>query len=180
MIVAHVEAMDDWSRIHAADCSLHLDARVQPLDEATIEPLLAKAPFTIRAEGAVRELSTQLTELPRALVEDVLTLAERFAGIMSVGDVRIRVEGITGNACTKVHADFTDVRLITTYAGPGTDYAPAGDAGCCLERVPTGWVGLFKGNSYATGHTPCLHRSPPVAETGERRLVLVIDTPFKS
>ena len=90
--------------------------------------------------------------------------------------MRVRLEGVIGNACWKVHADYTDPRLITTDAGPGTDYAPHGEGDCCLERVPTGAIGLFKGRKFAPDHLPCFHRSPPIIDTGERRLMLVIDT----
>ncbi|MBL0966233.1 MAG: DUF1826 domain-containing protein, partial [Blastomonas sp.] len=34
-----------------------------------------------------------------------------------------------------------------------------------------------KGHVFGEGPSPCLHRSPPIEDSGERRLVLVIDTP---
>ena len=40
-------------------------------------------------------------------------------------------------------------------------------------------VALFKGHEFGAGHKPCLHRSPPIEDSGERRLVLVIDTPAR-
>lgn len=179
MATAFADIRDDWSRIHDSGCSLVLDERCQPLNAATIAQLLARAPFTTRSKGPVAIIAEALAELPAPLVADVVALAERFANLMDSNDVRVRVEGVTGNACTRMHADYTDVRLITTYAGPGTDYIE-GDDTCCPRRVPQGWVGLFKGHAYGGGHAPCMHRSPPVADTGERRLVLVIDTPARA
>lgn len=179
MATAFADIRDDWARIHDRDCPLVLAERRQPLDAATIAPLLARAPFTTRSEGPLASIADGLAELPELLVADVIALADRFARAMNVDDVRVRVEGVTGNACTRMHADYTDVRLITTYAGPGTDYVEGNDS-CCPKRVPQGWVGLFKGHTYGGGHEPCLHRSPPVAETDERRLVLVIDTPSRN
>ncbi len=173
-----LDVRDDWARIHDVDHPLVLDERRQPLDVATIAQLIARAPFTTRSEGPVATIADDLADLPAPLVADVAALARRFADLMGVDDVRVRVEGVTGNACTRMHADYTDVRLITTYAGPGTDYVE-GDDTCCPKRVPQGWVGLFKGNLYGRGHAPCQHRSPAVANTGERRLVLVIDTPSR-
>ncbi|MFN3592920.1 MAG: DUF1826 domain-containing protein, partial [Thermaurantiacus sp.] len=121
-----------------------------------------------------------LGEAPDALREMVSAHARRFADLMGAELVSVRIEGITSNACTRVHADFTDVRLIRTLAGPGTDHAPDGDPQAPLSRIPTGHIGLFKGRRYpgADGccHQPCLHRSPPIEGTGLRRLVLVIDT----
>ena len=193
MIALHSEVMENWTRIHERDCSIVIEERDMPLSDDDIAPLLAKAPFALRVEGQVGELAAQLAELPDTLVADIEALAKRFAELTGQltgqltgkSSLRVRLEGVTTNACKKVHADYTDVRLITTYAGPGTDYVPYGDPGCCLERVPTGAIALFKGRLFARlvsedGHQPCLHRSPPIEGSGEARLVLVIDTPARA
>lgn len=183
MLAANTDVLDDWSRLRDRAVPLVIEHRTQPLRDALLAPLLDRAPFTIRAEGEVPAVLAQLAELPDALCADVADLAARFTALMQVDAVRVRVEGVVSNACKKVHADHTDIRLITTYAGPGTDYAPHGADSdgdiCCLERVPTGAVALFKGRTFAPDHPPCLHRSPPIEGSGERRLVLVIDTPLK-
>lgn len=179
MIVADANLLDDWSRILERDCKIVIEERDQPLSEIDIAPLLAKAPFTLRAEGEVSTLARQLTELPLALVADVHALAIRFAELTGNNSLRIRLEGVTTDACKKIHADYTDIRLITTYAGPGTDFAPHGDGDCCLERMSVGGVGLFKGRLFAPDHNPCFHRSPPIEGSGDVRLVLVIDTPAR-
>jgi hypothetical protein len=180
MLATHAAVMEDWSRIRDPSCPIMIEQREQPVPDSAMAPLLDQAPFAIRAEGDIPTVLAQLAALPDALRVDAAALAQRFMALMGVDAVRVRVEGVTTNACKKVHMDYTDVRLITTYSGPGTDYAPHGDADCCLERVPTGAVALFKGHSFAPDHAPCLHRSPPIEGSGERRLVLVIDTPLKS
>ncbi|OBX17872.1 hypothetical protein A9995_14525 [Erythrobacter sp. QSSC1-22B] len=98
---------------------------------------------------------------------------------MHAGAVRIRLELVVTNSCRKIHSDYTDLRLITTYAGPGTQVLPMGaeKLESNLWSVPAGWVGLFKGRLFGEGHSACLHRSPPAADLRVRRLVLVIDTP---
>lgn len=179
MIATYAEVMEDWTRINERDCWIVIEARYAPLSDSEIAPLLAKAPFVLRADGEPEGLAARLAELPDALVFDIEALANRFADLTGKASLRIRLEGVTTNACKKVHADYTDIRLITTYAGPGTDYAPHGDGDCCLERVPTGAIALFKGRLFADGHDPCLHRSPPIEGSGEVRLVLVIDTPLR-
>lgn len=176
MLATHADVMDDWSRIHDPACPLMIEQREPPVPDSAMAPLLADAPFATRAEGDLSAVLAQLENLPDALRVDIGALAQRFMDLMQVDAIRVRVEGVSTNACKKVHADYTDVRLITTYSGPGTDYAPHGDADCCLERVPTGAVALFKGRTYAPDHPPCLHRSPPIEGSGKRRLVLVIDT----
>lgn len=184
MLAMDTAVAEDWRRIRDPACPIVIEQRAQPVSDSAMALLLDQAPFAIRAEGDIPALLAQLAALPDALRADAAALAQRFMALMGVDSVRVRVEGITTNACKKVHMDYTDVRLITTYSGPGTDFVPHGvdpDGNiCCLERVPTGAVALFKGRSFAPDHAPCLHRSPPIEGSGERRLVLVIDTPLKS
>jgi hypothetical protein len=168
--------------IHSPECPLFLEKRDPPLEPATLEAMLARPPAMMKYEGAPDGIAAAYADLPTDLVADVADLARRFADVMGVAAVRVRIERTDSNACKKVHVDYTDVRLITTYAGPGTDIAPHASeeerSECCLERVPTGWVGLFKGRTYHANHRPCYHRSPPAGDMGEKRLVLVIDTPL--
>jgi hypothetical protein len=170
----------EWQAIRLADCPILVEPRTSAGLATLAKRLARSAPFERRGQGPVAEAVQALGEIPAELREDIRDLATRFAALMGVPALRIRLEGINTNACRKVHADYTDVRLITTYWGPGTEYVPAGqepsDAG--LVRLPAGHVALFKGRLFGEGHAPCFHRSPPVGDTGERRLVLVIDTPL--
>ncbi|WP_137862190.1 MULTISPECIES: DUF1826 domain-containing protein [unclassified Sphingomonas] len=84
----------------------------------------------------------------------------------------------------RFHADYVRARLITTYAGPGTQWLDALtarrlDAGIPprraeIRQLRTGQVGIFKGHDWPTT-TPILHRSPPIARAGKARLLLVVD-----
>lgn len=182
MTAAEILLMDQWTQILDRECPLHPEQRYPPLGSETLAIMLAQPPFMRRFEGEPGAIAHDLADLPGDLIADKQTLGLRFAQVMKVGSVRVRIERTDSNACRKDHADHTDVRLITTYAGPGTDVAPhASDqdrGACCLERVPAGWVGLFKGRTYGADHRPCFHRSPPASDLGEKRLVLVIDTPL--
>ncbi len=180
--LARAETLDAWAMIHSPTCPLFLEKRDPPLAPATLKAMLARPPAMMKYEGAPDGIAAAYANLPADLVADVADLARRFAKVMRVATVRVRIERTDSNACRKVHADYTDVRLITTYAGPGTDVAPHASeedrSECCLERVPTGWIGLFKGRTYHQDHPACYHRSPPAGDMGEKRLVLVIDTPL--
>ncbi len=171
--------VDRWACIHDPETALVLEEEAPP-EGAWVESLLARPPFVWRVESAPDTLLGQLPDAPAALQALIDTASRRFAKVMGCNWLKLRVELIDNNACTKVHADYTDVRLIQTLAGPGTDYAPDGDPQAPLARVPTGWVGLFKGALYpradGEGHSPCPHRSPPIAGSGIRRLVIVIDS----
>ncbi len=176
---AHVGS--DWSRICGADCSLYVEPRAVPLGAASVAALLAHDGLARRYAGPLAGLRAALAGLPDDLVADVGHLAARFAELMAVDGVRLRLDRVDGAGCKKVHADYTDVRLIATVAGPGTEVAVDGTASdCCLRSVPTGWIALFKGHNFAPGHPPCFHRSPPVASAADRRIVVVIDTPQRA
>ena len=100
---------------------------------------------------------------------------------MKLDAVSVRLAIVTSDSCRKFHADYVKARLITTYVGTGTQWIDGKDA----ERVARGQdpvrintlgagdVGLFKGK-IATRY-PAIHRSPPIARTGETRLMLVLD-----
>jgi hypothetical protein len=178
----HVPALrqsDAWEHIHAPDCPLIVEARSAVPFASAAETLLGDAPFGRRSAGTIEQALAEYADLAPILRQDIGQLAHRFASLMATSRIRIRLEAITGNACKKVHADYTDLRLITTYAGPGSEYVPFGRPAeeAHLQQIATGHIGLFKGKLFAADHTPCFHRSPRIEGTGKARLVLVIDTP---
>jgi hypothetical protein len=138
--------------------------------------LLAAAPFGHAVSGTPDVLAAQMPSISKELADAITGLAARFAQLMRCDTVRVILEGITGNACRKVHADYTDLRLICTLEGTGTDYTLGDDPEGSLLSIPTGAEALFKGREFGAGHAACLHRSPPIEGTGASRLVLVIDT----
>ena len=170
-----------WEAIRNGDCPIVIEPRALAGLAALADGLASAAPFEVRGEGTVSEAVVSLGNLPLPLRHDILRLATRFAALMAVSTVRIRLEGIVTNACRKIHSDNADVRLITTYCGPGTDYIPRdmAPADGNLQRIPTGWVALFKGRAFDPVHAFCLHRSPPAGDMDVARLVLVIDTPLR-
>ena len=180
VLTAERSVTDRWEAIHGRDYPLVIERRTLPFAAETILSLLSDPEFELRIAGPLDDMPRQLGALPDALRFDMLLLAQRFAELMKVNALRIRLETIKTNACRKVHADYTDVRLISTYSGEGTDYAPDPDRPDHLLRLEAGWIGLFKGRAFHPDHPPALHRSPPIAGIGARRLLLVIDTPLKS
>jgi hypothetical protein len=110
------------------------------------------------------------------LCADIAVLAMRHAVLLGERRVRIRLEVVETDACRKFHADFVTVRTITTYRGPGTQWQRADDPGDqTINEMRSGAVGLFKGRLLQP-EPSVLHRSPPIADSGESRLVLVIDS----
>ena len=139
------------------DVTLDLDADA-PLDDA------------LRNAGYPDDIATPLAA-------DIGLLLRRQAALTGDDHLRLRLEVIETDACRRFQADYVTLRLLCTYAGPGTQWcrAAAPDAIC---EVPTGAVGVFKGRMLLDPPTG-LHRSPPIAATGGQRLILVID-PIRS
>ena len=122
------------------------------------------------------------------IVADVAAQARRFADMTGTMHLALKLEVIHDNACRKLHHDYVAHRLVCTYRGPGTQWLPrAHEAALGDEReiVPDHWlapVSRFAAALFAgvllPGARPILHRSPPIAGTGEVRLVLTINEPF--
>ena len=181
-VTARFDPPDQWEAIRDPGCPLVIEPRDLAGLAGFARGLASKAPFELGAEGTAIAAAAGLGALPLPLRDDIRQLATRFAALMAVPTVRLRLEGIVGNACRKIHSDNVDVRLITTYAGPGTDYIPLGAEPdeANLRRIPTGSLALFKGRAFNRAHAVCLHRSPPAADMAVTRLVLVIDTPLRA
>ncbi|MEM6857187.1 MAG: DUF1826 domain-containing protein [Pseudomonadota bacterium] len=181
------------SAIRKEACNLAIWER--PCDPS-LRALLATELADIRFSAALSALEANLqAELANAgyrdcdaraaLIEDIVTLAESYAIIMQLGAVSVRLAIITTDSCRKFHADYVRARLITTYIGTGTQWIDAADAARvakgeeprALHTLSAGDIGLFKGKMWT--QSPAIHRSPPIADTGERRLLLVLDPPRK-
>lgn len=120
----------------------------------------------------------------RDLSSDVEMLAQRVAAITGCNTVAVRLEIVKTDACKRFHSDYVTARLICSYAGRGTQWLSDEDAVALrdgadparltLRELGTGDVAMFKGRQWSE-HGAIIHRSPPIAGTGQRRLVLVID-----
>ncbi|HMP73958.1 MAG TPA: DUF1826 domain-containing protein [Kiritimatiellia bacterium] len=133
-------------------------------------------------------------------VQDVVFLAGSFAGIAGRERVRVRVDTLGDDGCMKFHVDSLRLRLLCTYAGPGTEWVANDGANrqelgnhaesmeaanrsivpdASLVRVtPTGSVMVFKGSRFDEDpETGLVHRSHPVRSSQDIRLRLCIDEP---
>lgn len=166
--VVVVAAGDDWRQIHAKGVGMLIEHRPPP-----VRDLVVADECCWRFDGAAAAVAPWAAPFGEPLAGDIAKLAARFAATMNIAEVRVRLEVVTGDACRRWHHDYADVRLVTTFAGRGTEYIADGLA----RSLSTGPIALFKGRLAAPDEALVLHRSPPLVGTGERRLVLVIDTP---
>ncbi|KAF0102742.1 MAG: hypothetical protein FD144_2472 [Rhodospirillaceae bacterium] len=120
----------------------------------------------------------------RALIDDIAGLARCFAARTGSPDVDLRLEVIAHDACWRFHRDHVGYRLNATYRGPGTQWLPLDHAARALKtqrryrgplnEFPRFAAGLFKGVVRA-GTEAIVHRSPPVAASGQTRLFLCLN-----
>ena len=133
----------------------------------------------------------QYSDLPgqQAFLADIAWLVSAFACLLDTKRIGLRLRILDKAMCPRFHVDHVPVRLITSYAGIGTQWLGEGamprrrlgepaaepvDA-ALIEGAETGHVLLAKGEKWI-GNEGCglIHRSPQ-PQPGERRLLLTLD-----
>jgi len=112
------------------------------------------------------------------LIEDTAALAVIFASVMDSAYLRLRFDVVNTNACRMFHVDAVKARLVCTYRGTGTQYGISenGEDPHRIMTTPTGSPIILRGTRWPEiPLSGLLHRSPPIAGTGETRLLLVLD-----
>lgn len=125
------------------------------------------------------------------LRDDIVTLTEYFLKVNGRDLLRLHLRVVEDDACQKFHVDRYALRLICTYDGPGTEWVPddhvnrkaLGTDNNQIVRDPRYinqmhcfHVGMMKGDLQdCRKGNGIVHRSPPVVEKGQKRLVLRLD-----
>jgi hypothetical protein len=177
---------------------------------AWISGWLSQLEFSIDVEERIEEVAPRFLERLRQagcsedqrlhwLVDDIEMLAAVFARVAGKRRIRLRLTTVRDAGCEKFHADTLELRLLCTYAGPGTEWvepsavkaSQLARAGGSVEEanrliVPegkirvmdTGAVALFKGRLYPDhSGLGLVHRSAPVCCIRDYRLRLCLDLP---
>jgi len=139
------------------------------------------------------EIKSQLDQEKYALlIQDLLDLLRHFSKVSQAKKFTVMLATVHSNMCRKFHTDINDLRLLCTYTGPGTLWLTedninqksitrnAGNEAIVIDesqiqQAKTGAVVILKGALYPEGD-PIVHRSPTIEESGDRRLLLRIDT----
>ena len=129
---------------------------------------------------------------------DVANLTLIFATVSGVKHPRVRLTREEDGGCVLFHPDTPSLRMICTYAGPGTQWLEndnvrrqeLGSRGrsheaatnaavidpACIRTISTGHVVLFKGQLWpGEEENALIHRSPPVHSRGDYRILLRVD-----
>jgi hypothetical protein len=163
------------------DAEMNVD-RVLPAHASELDELVAP----VRAPA-----------LRQFLRDDMQRLLAQFVRITGTRRVRVVLCTKRTNSCRKFHTDNVRLRLITTYAGPGTEWplehavdrAAMGLPCACpdeanheivrdpsaIQQTRAGDVLLLKGERWPDAGG-AVHRSPPIEGTGQNRLVLSLTT----
>ncbi len=154
-----------------------------PILGRQLETVMASEDFEHVAEGTPEEassavmqaLSNQGASSRGPLQTDLAILGTLFITLCRAPALRLRLEHTRDVTCPRLHVDAVGLRLICTYAGPGTEWQ---DTTGAIRRMPAAQVGVFKGRAWPDEAPRVLHSSPDVSglPAGNRgRLVLCLD-----
>ncbi len=159
---------------------------------------LLKQDIVFEASGGADVIFNKMTKtvnLDRCpnFLQDISMLLQLFREVTHRDSFRLLIETIQNDMCRKFHTDVNDLRMLCTYSGPGTLWVtkenihPKGlrdsrnvhslpPRASDVRQLETGDVAILKGAIYPNVNNAVVHRSPTIEKTGERRLLLRIDT----
>lgn len=173
------------------DPALSLAVRSQLAGRGGLEWHWRGAPSQAMKEDLAKALPAP--EAGNALIEDIANIATAMAYLFDTETIGVRLRTLEGAMCPRFHVDNLPVRLVTTYAGPASEWLPehtVNRAGLgaphpekpeivadpqAIQRLHAGDLALLKGCGWVGNEARGLvHRSPQPAP-GERRLLLALD-----
>jgi len=178
-----------WQRqlpLHISDFAQMLLALNEPLAESLVLELADE-----EAEPNLQGLASGFNDLEgyEGFIADLRWLVSAFACLLGARRIGLRLRVLDKAMCPRFHVDHVPVRLITTYAGVGSQWLREGamdrrqlsqpsaepmDA-ALIEHLACGDVALLKGeNWHGNEGFGLIHRSPQPAP-GERRMILTLD-----
>lgn len=173
--------------------------RARLIEVARQTPFRRDARLDTLAPDATELLASIGDEAVRSFLgADIARLARWFGAVLGRRHLQATLSVLRSDGCRKIHTDRVTVRLLCTYAGPGTEWLPNRDfvrrhlgrtdvgldaanrfmtrRGASLRRCEPGDALLLKGEAYPGNEGKgAAHRSPPIEASGEARLLLKID-----
>jgi len=176
-----------WQRqlpLHIAEFGALLVALNEPVADSLVVELGSE-----EAVPNLQGLAANCRDLEgyEGFIADVSWLVSAFACLLGAQRIGVRLRLLDKAMCPRFHVDHVPVRLITTYAGIGSQWLregimdrrrlgqPAAEPSARIEQIHCGEVALLKGSKWHgnEGHG-LIHRSPAL-KAGERRLILTLD-----
>ena len=178
-----------WQRqlpVHIVD----FGALLLSLDEPLADAIVVEMPNE-KTQPNLQGLASRFNDLEgyTGFIADVSWLVSAYACLLGAKRIGLRLRALDKAMCPRFHVDHVPVRLITTYAGIGSQWLEEGvmersqlghqqaeptRAGF-IQQVNAGEVALLKGEKWQGNEgAGLIHRSPALAP-GERRLILTLD-----
>lgn len=178
-----------WQRLlplHIAEFASLLLSLNEPLAESLCLELAGED-----AEPDLAGLAPGFRDLEgyEGFIADLKWLVSAFACLLGARRIGLRLRVLDKAMCPRFHVDHVPVRLITTYAGIGSEWleegamerSQLGQANAepkdtaQIQQLKYGEVALLKGEKWHGNEGGGLiHRSPQLAP-GERRLIMTLD-----
>ena len=175
-----------WERrlpVHIVDFAALLLSFGEPLNDAIIVKISDE-----RSVPLIPALASRFHDLEgyEGFIADVGWLVSAYACLLGAKRIGLRLRALDKAMCPRFHVDHVPVRLITTYAGPGSQWLKEGmierrrlatepTENSQIEHINVGEVALLKGEKWQGNEGfGLIHRSPAMAD-GERRLILTLD-----
>jgi hypothetical protein len=176
-ILANEVNLAIWQRSlpsHIADFSALVLSLGQRLADERVVEVREDAPVVLND----LLVGTQDLQGYEAFVADVTWLVEAFTCLVGARRLGLRLRTLQGAMCPRFHVDHVALRLLTTYAGAGSEWlsdpADANVPERC-HRLGQGNVALLKGENWSGNEGRGLvHRSPGATQDAGR-LLLSID-----
>jgi len=119
-----------------------------------------------------------------AFVADVAWLVAAYTCLVGARRVGLRLRVLTGPMCPRFHVDNVPLRLLTTYAGPGSEWlreqeSPRGELHTAqvpvdnIQKLHVGEVAVLKGEQWQGNEGAGLVHRSPAGQQG--RLLLSLD-----
>ena len=176
-----------WQRqlpLHIAEFGAWLVSLNEPLADSMVIELDSED-----ATPNLQDLASSCRDLEgyEGFIADVSWLVSAFACLLGAKRIGVRLRLLDKAMCPRFHVDHVPVRLITTYAGIGSQWLREGvmdrrqlsqadsEPSERIEQIHCGEVALLKGTKWHgnEGHG-LIHRSPAL-KADERRLILTLD-----
>lgn len=155
------------------------------------EPLADARTLAIGQDGTVPPLdgiASAYADLAGydGFIADLNWLVGAYACLLDARSVGLRLRVLDSAMCPRFHVDHVPLRLITTYAGPASEWLEEGAVNrrrlaqeevdpVSIRQLLCGDVALLKGEKWLGNEGAGLvHRSPSV-DKGNRRLILTLD-----
>jgi hypothetical protein len=176
-----------WQRqlpLHISDFAQLLLSLNEPLAESLCLELAKED-----AEPDLTGLASGFRDLEgyEGFIADLKWLVSASACLLGAKRIGLRLRVLDKAMCPRFHVDHVPVRLITTYAGVGSQWLKEGtmdrqqlgqanaEPQAQIQQLNSGDVALLKGEKWHGNEGfGLIHRSPQLA-AGERRLILTLD-----